>query len=565
MDGMPRQRKEKNRLRRLAGIIARQRLSLVMPTFKSLKSEEKWKLFDNYITPHLEFPPDIKELGCKKAMKLIAHTGGLKSSKKCIEDSVRYRELHGRNTENHGLGTTGYDGKFDKWEQEDLDLATKGIQNPWNEFLEGRPRNWLRGREATRRISKQIKEKAVENDLFTACLGPEQPDHVQGFSSTMGWNYAWLKCSSMCRKRRQFNAVDVEAITAQVTQDVIAKVTQQISAPSPTPGTPRTRRWSSCASALEVECNHLKETPCETAEKNDAGEDVQAEPDSINLLTEPTTCSLLIVLAGHHIEVTRGWVFPHQTVLHMAPLLEDHVVIQVEYATTIGQALMHRIQWLGTRVLVNPLPMDSISSPSRNSISKKDGADKKSCAKEVSDKNSCPKDVPDSTHPEAKVAASNDTSSATKRPMKDVVVTLPKDQQPMNPTPSVAPNKPKKASSEKHQPSKGSKRPSATKSEAKKTSVGSAWTKENPKYMYGKQMLTRAEHEVAGLGCVELHAYYMKSCAIDNNKNGIVVEYKHKHFLHDYDSEFVLVGINDLYDLFTLDAMDISLVCCFTL
>ncbi|WVZ84568.1 LOW QUALITY PROTEIN: hypothetical protein U9M48_031593, partial [Paspalum notatum var. saurae] len=156
-----------------------------------------------------------------------------------------------------------------------------------------------------------------------------------------------------------------------------------------------------------------------------------------------------------------------------------------------------------------------------NSISMKYGADKKSYAKELSDKNSSPNDVPDSISQEARAAASNDASGATKRQKKEAVVSQPKNQQ------SVAPNKPKKASSEKHQPSKTSKRPSATKSEANKnTSGGSPWTKENPKYLYGKPMLTRAELEVAGPGCVELHAYYMKSCATDHNKNGIVVEYK---------------------------------------
>lgn len=655
MDGMPKAMKEKNRLRRLSGLIARQRISLVMPNFKSLTMVEKWKLFDKYITPHLEFPPDTKELGFKKAMKLIAHSWrthksnlvtkymhqgrtpfaqhpyieqedwdefvALKSSEECIEDSERFKELRGRNTENHALGTTGYEGKLDKWEKEDVDLATKGIHNPWHEFPEGRPRNWLRGRgklqilsdgtaqivwnkEETKRIAEEMKEKALqaessgltwtrEKDLLTACLGPEQPGRVRGFSSTMGWKHGWPECSSMYRKRRRSSSVDVEAITAQVTEEVTAKVTKEVSAllqaagllqlpslllgnraQSPAPGTPGTGRRSSCASASEGECNNLKETPHEAPEKNDSGQDVQVEPDSIDLLTEPTTCSLLIVLAGHHIEVARGRVFPDQTVLHTVPLLEDHVVVQVEYVhcnfadyalpvplndevINLGQALMHRVQWLRTRVLVNPLPMDSNSGPSRNSISKKDGADKKSCAKELSDKNSSPNDVPHSTNQEAKVAASND---ATKRQMKDAIVSQPKNKQ------FVAPNKPKKTSSEK-QPSKGPKRPSATKSEAKKTSGASPWTKDNPNYMYGKPMLTKAELQVAGPGCVELHAYYMKSCANDlQNKNGgILVEYKRKHFLRDTDSECLLVGFNDLYDLFTLDAMDMSLIRCFTL
>ena len=54
--GLPTERRHILRLRKLAGLIARQRLSLVMPKFNSLTKADKWSLFDQYVTPFLEFP-----------------------------------------------------------------------------------------------------------------------------------------------------------------------------------------------------------------------------------------------------------------------------------------------------------------------------------------------------------------------------------------------------------------------------------------------------------------------------------------------------------------------------
>ena len=54
--GLPTERRHILRLRKLAGLIARQKLSLVMPKFNSLTKADKWRLFDQYVTPFLEFP-----------------------------------------------------------------------------------------------------------------------------------------------------------------------------------------------------------------------------------------------------------------------------------------------------------------------------------------------------------------------------------------------------------------------------------------------------------------------------------------------------------------------------
>jgi len=70
--GMSQNWEQKLRLRRLAGLIARQCLSLVMPSFSCLSLRQKWSLFDTYVMPWLQFPPEMKNLAFKCAMKMTA-------------------------------------------------------------------------------------------------------------------------------------------------------------------------------------------------------------------------------------------------------------------------------------------------------------------------------------------------------------------------------------------------------------------------------------------------------------------------------------------------------------
>ena len=53
--------------------------------------------------------------------------------------------------------------------------------------------------------------------------------------------------------------------------------------------------------------------------------------DSIDVLTDPTPCALLIYPGGYEIKVARGLVYPKQTELHTVPILDQHVVVKVEY------------------------------------------------------------------------------------------------------------------------------------------------------------------------------------------------------------------------------------------
>jgi hypothetical protein len=178
--GLPTERRHKLRLRALAGLIARQKLSLVMPGFKSLSVQQKWSLFDTYVQPFLEFPPGMKPFGFRQVMKTTAkawrtHKSKLKAnyikkgltpfgkhpyikpedwkefvlmceSEEAITESERYKLLREQYKHEHCMGPTGYERIQAQWDEEDRKLASLGIASPYEEFPEGRTRSWLRAR-----------------------------------------------------------------------------------------------------------------------------------------------------------------------------------------------------------------------------------------------------------------------------------------------------------------------------------------------------------------------------------------------------------------------------------
>jgi hypothetical protein len=180
LDGKPIEVKQQRRLRLLARLIARQQLSLVMPSFKNLTEERKWELFNKHVMPYLKFPDTMKTEGLKYIMKVISKSWRthknrlvtdfieknlspfqkhpyiqpedwaefevLKKSPEEIVKSEKYKMLRQQNVHNHCLGSAGYDGKEKKWEVEDAELAKKGIPNPWDDYPEGRPVRFLRAR-----------------------------------------------------------------------------------------------------------------------------------------------------------------------------------------------------------------------------------------------------------------------------------------------------------------------------------------------------------------------------------------------------------------------------------
>jgi hypothetical protein len=108
--------------------------------------------------------------------------------------------------------------------------------------------------------------------------------------------------------------------------------------------------------------------------------------------------------------------------------------------------------------------------------------------------------------------------------------------------------------------SKGTKDKKPLKESVANPKLSSAMTQANPKFVMGKLMLTVDALHKAGQRCVELHNYYM-----NNYKSGqdIIVSYKDRHVL--LGDGFFLISFFDLYDLFNLDTLDVSLMRCFTL
>jgi hypothetical protein len=74
-------------------------------------------------------------------------------------------------------------------------------------------------------------------------------------------------------------------------------------------------------------------------------------------------------------------------------------------------------------------------------------------------------------------------------------------------------------------------------------------------------MLTADELKSAGPTTTSLHNHYLKGRAA---KKKAMLD-KRCHFQRSQDTECLLVGFNDLYDLFNVDALDVSLIRCFTL
>ena len=98
--------------------------------------------------------------------------------------------------------------------------------------------------------------------------------------------------------------------------------------------------------------------------------------------------------------------------------------------------------------------------------------------------------------------------------------------------------------------------------QTRKMDVGAAWTMANPKYKPGEPMLSEEALKFAGESCEGLHAYVMKQSA--NGAIDILAKVVASYF--DSEAELKLIaGFNDLYDLFNLESLDMSLLRCWKL
>jgi hypothetical protein len=90
--------------------------------------------------------------------------------------------------------------------------------------------------------------------------------------------------------------------------------------------------------------------------------------------------------------------------------------------------------------------------------------------------------------------------------------------------------------------------------------LSTTMTHANPKFQMRKPMLTVDTLKEASKSYVVLHDYYTNNY---KKHQHIIGGFKEKHFL--VGECIFLISWSDLYDFFTLDALDISLTCCFAL
>ncbi|CAD6258516.1 unnamed protein product [Miscanthus lutarioriparius] len=626
-DGKPIEVKQQRRLRLLARLIARQQLSLVMPSFKNLTDERKWELFNKHVMPYLKFPDTMKTEGLKYIMKVISKSWRthknrlvtdfieknlspfqkhpyiqpedwaefevLKKSREEIAKSEKYKMLRQQNVHNHCLGSAGYDGKEKKWEVEDAELVKKGIPNPWDDYPEGRPVRFLRARskleDSTQKISEDIKEKQSaaessgvtwvrENDVLTACLGPEQPGCVRAVSSYTGWKHGWPGCSGMYRKRKRSGAVDVDvqAIAAQVREEVTAQVTQEVTAKV----------------TKEVTSKVTQDVMSYLADQGLLLGPSSVAPDTIDLLEEPTQCSLVVNLGNYRPVVAEGRVFPKEFVLESVQIDYDYAIVQVECVhqgyedyvlqpppnddiKTLREALLQRILWRRDWILVKQThetqPAQSQpdeTTKSAKSVSK--GTNAIISTKLLCGANSTPSNhqSPATSDATKSVPKEHNTANPSKNPNSSEKECTKLPTQPKVGTEAVGsgarpPKQPKgasKAAGESEKAATNKKLASKAVGQSLKQPQQQKWI---DKYKCGHPFLPAMDLKAVGPGCTALHSHYMKDCV--NNKHGIVVRFRGIYMLNSSNFEVRLVRYNFLYDLFQFGALDASLLQCWIL
>lgn len=109
-----------------------------------------------------------------------------------------------------------------------------------------------------------------------------------------------------------------------------------------------------------------------------------------------------------------------------------------------------------------------------------------------------------------------------------------------------------------------SKKAASSKNEevTKGKEVSKVWTSDNPKYKYGDALLDNNELTVLGGPILALQNFYSRSSR--SGIKGITLLVNSSHFHIEADS-YIAVDFADLYDIFNISALDMSLMRCFTL
>ena len=423
-NGFPTEKVAMLRMKRLAGLIARQKVPLLTYSVSSLSAATKELLFENCVQNSLEFVGNLRRIAYMKLWQSVGKSfrtfksdlvrnyvmKGLdatvkhpyitkddwaafveaKSSKEALATSERYKRLREKNKHDHCLGTGGYEAKFEVWEKEDTYLLHNSIKNPWHEFPVNRARHFLRARcslavsgnkaaivwsgEESRSLSEKVLEKTArassegtgvrERDMLTEVLGtPEQTGRVRGMSSMAGWKF-WPACADMYRKRKSPGAL-AEAYREEFgpqLDELTAKVAALESG-----------GHGSLPANTPSRVGGVKSSCVREADSDD-------EPDAaVEILSTSAPCTLAVKTRGYLVEVARGMVYPNQLHLKGQPILEGHSIVSIDHVTpdfeatlldpptgeikALGQAMCKRIQWSRARLTVAFLKLSSFTAP----------------------------------------------------------------------------------------------------------------------------------------------------------------------------------------------------------
>ena len=249
-------------------------------------------------------------------------------------------------------------------------------------------------------------------------------------------------------------------------------------------------------------------------------------------------------------ELALGTVYPNQQTCHTVPVQNGYVVVQPTYVwpnarhiklpipvedeiTTLADSLLQRIQWPRRRILIPPRSRD-----------------------------------PNSAAPSAGNTASDAATLALrqqKQHQQDLQLRQKLDSQTLpqqHPLIQTEPQQHPLIQTEPQHKQLNQSPQQHSEHEPKNMEVGTVWTMANPKYKPSEPMLSEKALKSAGPSCQALHAYIMKQSG--NGAIDIPAKVAASYF-HTEDDLKLAVGFNDLYDLYNLDSLDMSLLRCWTL
>uniref|UniRef100_A0A0E0DKP6 DUF8039 domain-containing protein n=1 Tax=Oryza meridionalis TaxID=40149 RepID=A0A0E0DKP6_9ORYZ len=221
-------------------------------------------------------------------------------------------DLAKKNKYPHRLGSSGYDGHVDQWRAME---ENTGQVTDEGEMLFETPEI-----EHVTTSLQQIDEKKKtgefvarrEHDEFTAALGTaEHSGRIRRQSSRTSWKEGFLKESKSYKKRDAYKAKLREEGTEQVTQQV-------------------TQQFYRLAAQNPQAFPNLVPQPKQTVQIPSSVGSVEKTPYPVDLITSPTTCSLIVLIgrAEKTKEVGSGLAILGRS-FHNNPIPKDYARVQV--------------------------------------------------------------------------------------------------------------------------------------------------------------------------------------------------------------------------------------------